>query len=250
MDAVALSDSTVTLTPAEYGNVVLPTWQARATAYIPLDPVAANIIGENAGLTMDTLASNVAVAGTNVRYGAAEDATAGRTNIDDGDTIRAADVRYVTAKLRGANVSPFDGTHYAGVIHPDVSVDLRTETGAAAWLDPSNYSAAEKRWNGEIGAFEGVRFMESPRAPLFANASDGAGAAGTVDVYATIIFGQQALAKAFSKMGGPNPRIVAGAVVDKLRRFQPLGWHHYVAYGRFREAALWRIETSSSIGAN
>ena len=89
-------------------------------------------------------------------------------------------------------------------------------------------------------------------AGTWSNASDGAGSTGTVDVYPTMVVGKQALAKAFSRAPGfgENPGIVQGPVTDILRRFQPIGWYHLVGYGRFREKAMVRIESSSSIGAN
>ena len=157
----------------------------------------------------------------------------------------------MTAELRGDNVPTFNGL-YMGYIHPDVSYDLRSETGAAAWRDPHVYVDTDMIYNGEIGAFEGVRFIETPRAPLFADASDGAGSAGNIDVYGTLIMGRQALAKAHSRGAGfgENPSVVFGPVTDSLRRFQTVGWYHLVGYSRFREASLQRIETSSSIGAN
>jgi N4-gp56 family major capsid protein len=100
--------------------------------------------------------------------------------------------------------------------------------------------------------FEGVRFMESPRAPLFANASDNSGSAGTIDVYGTLIMGRQALAKGVSLGGeyGSQPTIVYGTVTDLLKRFRPVGWKHFVGYGVFRQEALRRIESASSIGTN
>jgi N4-gp56 family major capsid protein len=107
-------------------------------------------------------------------------------------------------------------------------------------------------YNGEIGMFEGVRFIESARAPLFANASNNSGASGTIDAYGTLIMGQQALAKAVSMGGeyGSQPTIVYGQVTDLLQRFRPVGWKHFVGYGVFRQEALRRIESASSIGTN
>jgi hypothetical protein len=64
--------------------------------------------------------------------------------------------------------------------------------------------------------------------------------------------GRQALAKAHSIVdgNGPVPKIVRGPIVDTLERFQPVGWYWLGGYGRFREASLRRVESSSSIGAN
>src|SRR5262249_56900011 len=98
------------------------------------------------------------------------------------------------------------------------------ETGAAAWRDPHTYSQPAEIWNGEVGEFEGFRFVISSNAPLFADA----GSSTTLtDVYGVIGFGRQAMAKAFSNTDGNGdmPRVVMGPVTDSLRRFVPVGWY-------------------------
>lgn len=250
--AVAMSDSQVTVTLAEYGNAVITTAKLRGTAFVDVDTVAANVVGYNAGISIDSVVRDVLAGGTNVVYGGGGATTpTARNNVTATDTIEANDVRKITAQLRGANVPTFNGM-YMGYIHPDVSYDLRSETGIAAWRDPHVYVDTENIYNGEIGAFEGVRFIETPRAKIFENASDGSGSTGTIDVYCTHIMGRQALAKAHSITdgNGPLPQIVRGPVVDTLERFQPIGWYWLGGYGRFREASLRRVESASSIGAN
>ena len=249
---VAMSDSQVTVTLNEYGNATVTTAKLRATSFLPVDPVAAQAVGYNAGLSIDTIARNVLEAGDNVIYatGGAVDPSS-RTTVNADDTLAANDVRRVVAQLRGANVPTINGS-YVGFIHPDVSYDFRSATYAAAWRTPANYVNPEGIYNGEIGMFEGVRFMESPRAPLFTNASNNSGASGTIDVYGTLIMGRQALAKGISLGGeyGAQPTIVYGTVTDLLKRFRPVGWKHFVGYGVFRQEALRRIESASSIGTN
>jgi N4-gp56 family major capsid protein len=249
---VAMSDSQVTVTLAEYGNATVTTAKLRASSFLPVDPVAANAVGYNAGLSIDTIASNVLKAGTNVIYatGGTDTATA-RIDMDVDDTLTAKDIRRAVAQLRGANVPTING-NYVGFIHPDVSYDLRSITDASGWRDSYKYTNAMPLYNGEIGMFEGVRFMESARAPIFTNAFNGSGAAGTGDSYATLIMGTQALAKGISLGGeyGAQPTIVYGNITDLLKRFRPVGWKHFVGYGVFREAALRRIESASSIGTN
>ena len=53
---VAMSDSYVTVTPAEYGNAVQLTSKLGATAFLDVNPVAANIVGWNAGISSDSIA--------------------------------------------------------------------------------------------------------------------------------------------------------------------------------------------------
>jgi N4-gp56 family major capsid protein len=249
---VALSDSQVSVTLNEYGNATVTTAKLRATSFLPVDPIAANAVGYNAGLSIDTIARNAIQAGTNVIYatGGATDPSS-RTTINSDDVLTANDVRRVVAQLRKANVPTLNGS-YVGMIHPDVSYDFRSATDAAAWRTPANYVNPQGIYTGEIGMFEGVRFVEAPRAPLFANASDNSGSAGTIDVYGTLIMGRQALAKGISLGGeyGAQPSIVYGTVTDILKRFRPVGWKHFVGYGVFRQEALRRIESASSIGTN
>jgi N4-gp56 family major capsid protein len=248
----ALSDSQVTVTLNEYGNAVVTTAKLRGTSFLDVDVAAANIIGYNAGDSIDQVVREVLAAGDNVIYatGGASTPTA-RNTVQPEDVLAADDVRRVVAQLRAANVATFNGS-YMGYIHPDVSYDFRSATDAAAWRTPANYVDPTGIYNGEIGKFESVRFIETPRAKVFTNASNGSSSTGTVDVYCTHVMGRQALAKAYSTTDGNGamPKIVRGNVTDVLMRLQPIGWYWLGGYGRFREASLRRIESASSIGTN
>jgi N4-gp56 family major capsid protein len=246
--AVAMTDSQVTLTLAEYGNAVQTTAKLRGTSFIDLDPVVANVVGFNAGISIDDVCRSVLQAGTQVAYSGG---VAGRTNIAAANVLTGNDVRKAKAKLRGQNVPTFGGS-YVSVIHPDVAYDFTGASGGANFRDPHTYSDPSAIWNGELGMFEGFRFIEAPRAPLFADASNGAGATGLVDVYRTLFLGRQALAKAYSTSdgNGSGPRVVPGPVTDTLRRFVPMGWYWLGAYGLFRQTALYSVESASSIGIN
>lgn len=246
---VALADTQVTLTLAEYGNAVATTALLRGVAFVELDPIVANVIGFNAGVSIDTIARDVLKAGSNVRYATGTGAVpTARNMLTPLNTIGATDIRRGLADLRGANVATLGG-YYAAFIHPDVSFDLRSQTGQANWRQPHEYSQPSEIWSGEVGVFEGFRFIESPRCPIFADA----GSSTTLtDVYRTMLLGRQALAKCYSTSDGNGslPRTVPGPVTDVLRRFVPFGWYWLGGYGIFRQASLRAIETSSSIGAN
>lgn len=239
-----MSDAQVTVTLVEYGNAVQTTAKLRGTAYVDVDRVGANVIGYNAGLSIDEVAAQVLVAGTNVSYSGA---ATSRVTVAAGHTLSGPNAARGAAMLRSRNVPTFNG-YYAAFIHPLVSYDLRQTTGAAAWQDPHAYSAPENIWAGEIGAFQGSRWVETPRAPVFADA----GVGGTVDVYTTTFVGRQSLAKAWSVQdgNGPQPQVVRGPVTDMLRRFEPIGWYWLGGYSRFREASIQRNESSSSLGTN
>ena len=247
---VALSDSTVLVTLLEYGNAVTTTALARGTSFVNLDPVAANAVGYNAGISVDTVARNVLAGGTNVAYaiGDGSNVATARNLITPKNTLVAADVRSARAFLVRNSVANIGGYYFA-FAHPDQLYDLRGQTGSATWNEPHAYSAPDNIWTGEVGAFSGFRFIESPRVPIAADAGSGP---ATTDVYQALFLGRQALAKAYSYVDGNGeyPLVVPGPVTDSLRRFVPIGWYDLVGYGIFRQAALLRVESASSIGKN
>src|SRR5512138_387001 len=65
---VQLSDSQVTVTLAEYGASVWTTAKLRGVSYLPVDPIVANVVGFNAGLSQDTIARQTMQNGSNVIY--------------------------------------------------------------------------------------------------------------------------------------------------------------------------------------
>lgn len=249
VSAVALTDSQVTVTLAEYGNSVMTTALMRGTSFIPLDPMIANVLGFNAGVSIDGAARAIVQAGTNVRYAAGSGTAAtARNGIVAANTLKAADFRRAYTDLIGNNVPTINGSYFS-MLHPDVAYDIKSESGDLGWRDPKVYSDPQNIYNGEIGEFEGFRTVVSPRAPQFVG-----GGAGTtpniVTAYRTLFMGRQAIAKAYSKAdgNGPRPRVFPGPVTDHLRRFVPMSWYWLGSYGIFRQAALRGVESSSSIG--
>jgi N4-gp56 family major capsid protein len=63
------------------------------------------------------------------------------------------------------------------------------------------------------------------------------------NVFNTYFAGQQALAEAVAE----EPHVVIGPVVDKLMRHRPLGWYGVLGFSIYRDEALYRVETTSSI---
>ena len=247
---VALSDSKVDVALAEYGSSVITTALIRGTSFLNVDADAANIIGYNMVDSLDKVVSNVIMGGTNVLYaqGSAGSRPASRVAVSDANTFGAQEGRQTVAELRGASAPGWENGNYMAIVHPDVSYDLRGETAVTDVIQYQLYQEGAPIRAGSIGTFNGINYIENPRAPIL----DDAGATSTTNVYQTIVVGRQALAKAFSRAPGfgEQPSIVFGPVTDTLRRFNPVGWYHLAGWGIFRQECLRRIESSSSIGDN
>lgn len=235
-DSVAVSNpSTVSLTLNEYGNAVLQTRKVRLFAISDIDPAIADMVSFNMADSLDTLAMTTLRAGTNVIYSGSGNAAT--VDVDTTDTITSSNVRKAVAKLRAAKAVPRREELWWAGIHPEVSHDLRAETGAGGWRLPHEYNSNGNLWKGEIGVYEGAFFIETPR---MYNTTDGT---SSTRVFRTILCGQQALAEAVAQ----EPGIVFGEVTDKLKRFRPVGWYGVLGWARYREEALYRIESTSSI---
>jgi len=248
-DAVALGNPVQkTLTMNEYGNPILRTRKVNLVSLTDVDPAAANMIAYNCADSIDILTQTqlrggpnlIQVKGAATTYVTNATSSTVATTMTATDTMASKQIRLAVAKMRTNKAVPKRDSSYACFIHPEVSHDLRAETGDAGWRLVHNYSAAGNIWAGEIGQYEGAYFIESPRCY---NAVDAGTSDNTVRRFRTYLLGQEALAEAVAE----EFHVVAGPIVDKLARFRPLGWYGMAGWARFRDEALIRIETSSSI---
>lgn len=239
-DAVAFPETTtVTVTLEEYGNSSIATRRLRVLALSNIDPALVDAIAYNQADSIDGVVQTVLRGGTNVIHsnGGAVTYNSGTTvGTTSTDVFSSEIARLARTKLVKGKAVPVKGGLYACYLDPDASHDLRAETGAGGWRTPHEYSDAAAIWAGEIGAYEGHFFVETPRAY-----SDADGASSAT-VYRSYFMGKQALAEACAE----EFHVVVGPVVDKLKRFQPIGWTGIAGWSVYRQAALVRAETASS----
>jgi N4-gp56 family major capsid protein len=250
----------VTLTPTEYGFANVRTLKLKNRGMVDIDPVIGRAVGVHAGETIDYLLQTQMRTATNVIFGSSAGTPATADNqITDAHTLAAKDVRTGVTRLRGTAVAPRDGEYYILVAHPVVVMDLRTESGEAAWRAPNVYGTSQSDiWRGEIGAFEGARVVQSPTL-LWGDVDtegdgadrDGAdkdgGGAGTVlhYVYRSFLLGREALAEAVVT----EPHTVMSPQTDLLRRNTGLGWYGDLAFKVFRQQAIYQLKHGSSLDA-
>jgi N4-gp56 family major capsid protein len=249
-DAVALpATTTLDVAQTELGRVVIPTRKLSLMSLSDVDPWVANAVSFNMAKTIDNGVAAVLDGGNNVVRVAAGAVTssyegvgsvAAKNTITTTDKINSNALRTAVTKMRVGNVVPRFGAYFVSYIHPEVAADLRTETGNNVWRTPHDYQAIGNLMAGELGAWEGIRFIETPN---MTNTQSGAGTGGSqARVYNTYVMGAQALAEAVWK----EPGIEFGNVVDKLNRFRPVGWHGILNWSVFRQAALVRVESTAS----
>lgn len=224
----------VTLTPDEYGDAVVRTRKLDSRTFAPVDAYSVRYLADQANRVVDALVQNAMIAGTTA------------TTVDGGpvgsltntDVLTDSIIRRTVTRLRTDSVPTWYADAYAGLVHPHVILDLREDTDPAGWYIPNAYGADQSRiWNGEVGKFEGVRFVENS---LVRHSDDGAGDA---EVYNSYFIGRGALAKHIIQ----DVNVVIGPQIDKLRRFHTVGWLFDGDFKVYEPKALRRIVSSSSL---
>lgn len=258
-DAVAAGNpTTVSVTLLEYGNSILVSNKLDLFSFTDVTAGLVNQVAWNLADSVDLVVQNVLAASTQTirrdpgtgavtyGFGATPTQPTALTAIANGaNNIFNSDMaNFAVTQLRTNKVHPNKGTYYTAYIHPQVSRDLRRETGAGSWRQPHEFSAAGNIWAGNIGEYEGAVYIETPRAINF---QGGAGAGGTqTRVFNTYFTGQQALAEAVAE----EFHTIRGPVVDKLTRFQPLGWYGVAGWSLYRPEALILAQTSATARPN
>ena len=156
-------------TLSQYGDYVAITDVVDLTAIDPVFAETVGIIGDQAGLTLDTITRNQLNSGTNVTFaskwsGTTETEVTKRTDFDSTSVLKVDTINQVVAKLRSVNAKPFGGNCYVGVIHPQNAYELMRDP---EWKYPHQYADTENLYLGEIGKVGGVRFVETSEAKIF-----------------------------------------------------------------------------------
>lgn len=231
-DSVKLpATTTVVLTPLEYGLWTMRTRKLANRGLVAVDPIIATTVAANCADVVDELIQDkLATTPTNTLFDKTNSHSAIGTTVA-GDLFRADVVRRAVLGLRARSAVPTDGSLYTCITKPECVFDLRTETGAANWTTPNQYGVSQDRiWNGEVGVFEGVHFIESPRTRT---ANDGGGAAA---VRRSFFFGREALAE--DVIVEPHIEIGQPPNSNAFNRFNLLGWYMDIDWAVGRQEAL------------
>lgn len=229
----AMADSSVTITPAEYGKVITTTKLVNLQSGGVPDIAAARLAATNMAESVEARQVIVGEAGTNeLIVGQTAESSVTASNV-----ITAAYVKRMFNKLRRAGIQ---GPYYA-IGHNDVIYDLQLESGSQGWTEISNYADPTSVLDNEIGMFGGFHFIDSPLVTINSDAGS-----GSVDTYHTQFFGYNAFGYAESEA----PHGTLTGPFDKLGRFVNIGWMGVYQFGIIDTNAHWILTSASSIGEN
>ncbi len=204
---------------------------------------ATKAIGNQAGLTLDTITRNILQAGTNVQYcpkvgASGTTAVTSRADIDATCKLTVDEIKKAVATLKANNVPKISGS-YVAIIHPYAAYDLMSDP---AWEEMHKYTTSDNMYEGEIGRIAGVRFVESSEALIVKTSTNPA-------VFCTLVLGENAYGITEVTGGGLKTiikQLGSAGTADPLDQRSTVGWKAMQTAEILQQNYMIRIESGGA----
>lgn len=244
-----LSITNVDATVAQYGDFVTLTDYLQFTTLDPILTETADLLGQQAGNTLDQIARDVMVAGSTIQYASTAtdtDTVSSSMKLTRQEvreavrTLQGNDARKITRMMNatdGFNTSPINAA-FIGIISHSTLYDLKNETG---WIPVEEYANPKDAMEGEVGALDDVRFV------MTTNAATTTGSLTTVHL--TLILGAEYYG--ISRISGEAMKNIvkplgSAGTADPLDQRATSGWKATFVTKRLNENFAVRIEHAVS----
>jgi N4-gp56 family major capsid protein len=242
----------------QYGDYTVLTDWIQLTTLDPLITEASEVLGEQAGDSLDQLTRNKLHAGTNVQCAdvTSPKANVARDEIVSEDLLKADEVKIAVTVLKMANAKPITrmvnpdsgyataplDSCFIGIVDPETTLTLQDEDG---FIPVEKYANKSKIMDGEIGSLGKVRFVETTNAMVF----EGEGSGG-IDVHSTLILGANAYG--ISRISGEALKTIvkslgSGGTEDPLNQRSTVGWKATHVAKILQQLFMIRIEHAVAI---
>lgn len=160
MSVQGLAASLIALTVREWGNAVSMSELLLHSSFDDTMSRAAALLGMDYAVVLDgALRDQFEFDVTNTVW-AGDATTSANLSTGANDGFSTVEIKDAVEQLKTANVPglPEAGGSYICILHPHQARALRDDD---AWVNAANYAGATQVFNGEIGKFEDVRFVET-----------------------------------------------------------------------------------------
>lgn len=237
-----MSVKSMTATVDQYGDYIELSDVLDLTAIDNNVLEATDLIGDQAGRTLDTITRDAIAAGTNVIYINNKE---GRSSLTAADTLDLVSIQKAATQLKLANAPTINGS-YVALINPAASFDLTTSQG---WVDVHKYADPTPIFEGEIGKIGNVRFVESTEAKVWKDATCPADGTSSIAFNGEYTFANifDAAGIAYASQSALLSALDAGKIVyDKMGKDLDRFNNMYFSY----DAGFLAVFSTLVIGAN
>lgn len=253
----------ITATIEQYGDWLPVTDQVLMMSIDPFLTEASEQLGEQEGETLDLLMRNSLLAGSNVLYSGTADSRAAvvakiaTTDLDLAiRTLKLANGRRIAKQVSPTTsygTTPIRAA-FVAVVSPYVTHDLEALAG---FVPVEKYPTGSGVMEGEIGAYKGIRFVETTNAMCFEGAG-GVPAAGVkttgtkADVFPMLIFAEDAYGEV--PLAGASHGLIIKVhgshdnndTSDPLNQRGSAGWKAFWTSKILNDAWIIRLEHAAS----
>ncbi len=247
-----VSTTDIQATVQTYGDFLTISEEFSLTTADPYIVQLNEVLGQQAGLTFDTLVRDAVTSGTTVQWAST---STSRATVTSAMLVSATEVNQVVRTLRNNNASvitkmitPSSAVNTQGVLpsyfaicHTNTVYDLNS---ISTFLPVNKYPSTRTVYPQEVGALGGARFLATTNAKIFA----GAGASG-IDVYGTMFFGMNAygqIAIEGKSLETKTVAITTPSKSDPLGRYGTHGWVGHFTTKILNDSFMARLEHAVS----
>lgn len=240
-DGNNLTVSTITAKIAQEGDFVQITDLIQMTGIDPVLTETSELLGEEAGLVVDTRIQTAISKGTNVYFAGGATTRAGLESATT-KNLTGDDIKKLVRKLKNANAKRFSDGFYHMIVDPDIAYDLMSDS---AWVDVSKYARPEQMVKGELGKMHGMKFYETTNLNVV-DSSDTA--QSKISVHQAYAYGKGAYSCVNLENGAGKPEIIvkpngSAGTSDPLNQRATAGWKSAFTAVITQPLALVRVET-------
>lgn len=181
----SMSSSTVELSVKELANSIQLTRMASTTSYRDLLSDISTLLARSYSRTIDEYLRDIFLSTANIQWagGNTADNQVGAANVFNTNEIKDS-----VEVLKTLNVPPVyrgNSNHYICIAHPH---QLRTLRDDNNWIRAREYVDPSDMYNGEVGRYENVVFIETTQMPKHVGLGQGG-----IDLYSAVMFGDRAV---------------------------------------------------------
>ena len=234
MNEKAMSNSEVALTIEEYGNAVIVSEKAlRQSIHNELQEASIALANDMA-IVLDNNMRDVALTTSNQLYG---NGVANAASLVAGSSVfNTQTVKNAAESLATNNAPKIDGQYYICIAHPHQLRQIRDDS---AWINAHSYVGIENIYKGEVGMYEGVRFVETTQMPVYSAAQSLANFGVNVPTWESVIFGENS----FGWAEGLPVEMRDNGIQD-YGRMHGIAWYAMWGFGLIEEKNIFSILTA------
>jgi len=229
----AMSNSEQTIVVEEYGNAVKISEKAIQLSVHNELQEASVALANDMAMVLDEALRDTALTTTNQVYGGGKTSASA---LVAGDGFTTQSVKDVVEALATNNAPKIDGQYYICIAHPHQLRQLRDD---ANWINAHSYVGIENVYRGEVGMYEGVRFIETTQMPHNSATESLAKYGINIPTWEAVVFGENSYGWAEAL-----PVEMRDNGVEDYGRMHGIAWYAIWGFGIIEEQNIFSVLTA------